>query len=128
MAHNISLGEYKIVSLIEGNPPTSWTVTPEGDNTYRLMLSGKYFYTGVVDDKVLASIDSGKDLEWRATYREQQDAYTIEPADDQDNGWTVTDDFEVHSLIVIKKIEALDTMHPRFLSSQLFKFVPVHAD
>jgi hypothetical protein len=37
---------------------------------------GGYRFTGVIDDKVAASINPELKVEWIATYHEFQDAYT----------------------------------------------------
>ncbi|KAF8552816.1 hypothetical protein OG21DRAFT_1510988, partial [Imleria badia] len=144
MAHNITPGTHKIVSLIDGNPPTSvnltrpgwqtvyldgpvttWVVRPEGKNTYRFSVGG-YPYTGVIDDKVTATIHAEQNVEWRATYREVQKAYTIEPVDGNGKGWTVTDDSSHwHAPVKLDLIIILPMEPPRFPPRQLFRFEKV---
>ncbi|KAN0078220.1 hypothetical protein V8E55_010277 [Tylopilus felleus] len=94
MAPNLTPGTWKIVSLIEGNPPTSvnltrpawqnvylngpvttWTIRQEGEKAYRLGLGG-YPFTGAINDRVIATAHEHQGFEWRATYRKLQDAYT----------------------------------------------------
>ena len=50
-------------------------IREEGKKTYRLSLGG-YPYTGARHNKVTATVHAEQNLEWRATYRELQDAYT----------------------------------------------------
>jgi hypothetical protein len=47
----------------------------KGHCTYQLRVGG-YPYTGIADDKVIASTHAKQNVEWCATYREFQDAYT----------------------------------------------------
>ncbi|KAF8130560.1 hypothetical protein EV363DRAFT_1332237 [Boletus edulis] len=143
MAPNLVPGSFQIVSLIEGNPPTSvnltkpagqsvylkgpvtnWKVKKESDNTWHLTLGG-YPYTGVVKDKVTATINDDKNVKWIATYREFQDGYTIQPADKPSSGWTVHSDSEDGSPVEIKTIIEFKSLPPKYLTSQLFRFVPV---
>ncbi|KAN0078217.1 hypothetical protein V8E55_010274, partial [Tylopilus felleus] len=142
MAPNLTPGTWKIVSLLEGNPPTSvnlilpgwqsvylngpvttWAIREEGKKTYRLSLGG-YPFTGVIEDKVTATIHVEQNLEWRATYRKLQDAYTIEPINGNGKGWTVPFDAdpESHAVIELKLIIMQPSEPPRFSTAQLFRF------
>ncbi|KAI9569982.1 hypothetical protein HD554DRAFT_2037680 [Boletus coccyginus] len=106
MAPNLTSGNFRIVSLEEGNPPagvnftlpglqsvylgapvTKWVVRKDGPDTYRFQVGG-YGFTGVGGDRVIASIHPEHGVEWIATYRKHQDAYTISPADNTHHGWT----------------------------------------
>ncbi|KAN0078229.1 hypothetical protein V8E55_010286 [Tylopilus felleus] len=138
MAPNLIHGSFQIISLTEGNPPTSvnhtkpadqsvylrgpWEVKQEGDKSYRLSL-GAYPYTGILDNKVTATTHAHQNVEWHATYREHQDAYTIAPLKDQSKGWTVHTDSGENSLVEISKIVELQSDPPMYLTSQLFQFV-----
>ncbi|KAF8452117.1 hypothetical protein L210DRAFT_3638659 [Boletus edulis BED1] len=139
MAPNLTSGTFSIVSLIDGNPPVGvnftrpagqsvylnapWAVEQEGDNTYRLSVGG-YRYTGVVDNRVTASIFPEKNVEWIATYRERQDAYTISPINDDIVGWTVAYD-DPNSKVTLRVIVAAGPWPPLFLPPQLFRFEEV---
>ncbi|KAF9899128.1 hypothetical protein EC991_009527, partial [Linnemannia zychae] len=109
-APNLIPGVFKIKSLTEGNTPVgvnyvlpgfqtvynngpvnSWVVRKEGDKSYRLSVGG-YPYTGIEDNKLAATVHNEHNVEWLATYREYQDAYTIEPADSPYKGWTASSD------------------------------------
>jgi len=52
---------------------------PYGSFSSPSRIVGGYPYTGIADDKVIASTHAKQNVEWCATYREFQDAYTIEP-------------------------------------------------
>ncbi|KAF8553058.1 hypothetical protein OG21DRAFT_1510700 [Imleria badia] len=146
MASNITPGPHRIISEIVGNPPTgiglilpafqfvrlngtqtTWHVRPVGDKTYLLSLGG-YAFTGVEDDRVIASVHPQQNLEWIATYREQQKAYTIEPVNNRNYGWTVADPSNDHSEIIIERIKVYYTHQPWAIydAGQLFKVEPVH--
>ncbi|KAG6372630.1 hypothetical protein JVT61DRAFT_7380 [Boletus reticuloceps] len=139
MAPNLTSGTFRVVSLIEGNPPasvnltrpafqsvylngpvTTWAVEQEGDNTYRLSVGG-YPYTGVLDNKVTASIHPEQNVEWIATYREREDAYTISPINDDIKGWTVGYD-DPKSKIALRIIIVRHSFPPQYLTTQLFRF------
>ncbi|KAN0078219.1 hypothetical protein V8E55_010276 [Tylopilus felleus] len=145
MAPNLRPGTCKIVSLLEGNPPTSvnltlpawqsvylngpvttWTIREEGEKTYRLSLGG-YPFTGAIHNKVTATVHAEQNLEWRATYRERQDAYTIEPIRGNGKGWTVPFDAdpESNAVIELRIIIMQPSEPPRFLPGQLFRFEPM---
>jgi hypothetical protein len=145
MALNLTPGVFKIVSLIEGKPPVgvnltlqglqnvylnapvrTWVARKDGHNTYRLSVGG-YPYTGIEDDKVVASIHAEQNVEWRATYQVLQEAYTITPVDDASKGWTVPHGSapDSHAVIEIKLIIVQTSEPPRFSTAQLFRFEPV---
>ncbi|KAG0282287.1 hypothetical protein BGZ97_009047, partial [Linnemannia gamsii] len=107
-APNLTPGEFRIESVIEGNPPlavdltktsfqtvylngplTTWVVRKDGDTSYSLSV-GRYPYTGIVDDKLTASVRAEQSVEWLVKYKELQDAYTIEPANAPGKGWTAS--------------------------------------
>ncbi|KAN0078198.1 hypothetical protein V8E55_010255 [Tylopilus felleus] len=116
MAPNLRPGACRIVSILEGNPPTGvnftrpasqnvylngpWNIKEEGEKTYRLSLGG-YPYTGARNNKVTATLHPQQNLEWRATYHEFQDAYTIEPIHGDGKGWTVPFDADPESNAVV---------------------------
>ncbi|KAG6372631.1 hypothetical protein JVT61DRAFT_7381 [Boletus reticuloceps] len=141
MAPNLTSGTFRVVSLIDdGNPPlgvnftfpafqsvylngplTTWAVEQEDDNTYRLSVGG-YRYTGVVANKVTASTHPEQNVEWIATYRERQDAYTISPVNDEANGWTVSHPDDAKSRITLRIMVVIPSLPPQHLISQLFRF------
>ncbi|KAF8127209.1 hypothetical protein EV363DRAFT_1346178 [Boletus edulis] len=141
MAPNLTSGTFNIVSLLDGNPAsinltlpgfqfvylngpvTTWVIEQEGDNTYRLRVGG-YPYTGIIDKKVTASIFPEQNVEWIATYRELQDAYTISPINDTIMGWTVAHD-DPNSKITLQHIGSTKSIPPRFFPDQLFRFEEV---
>jgi hypothetical protein len=145
MAPNLTPGVFKIVSLMEGNPPVgvnltlpglqtvyinapvrTWVVRKEGKSTYRLSVGG-YPYTGIGGDKVIASIHAEQNVEWRATYQVRQDAYTITSVDNTSRGWTVPFDSapDSHAVIEIKLIIVQPSEPPNFSTAQLFRFEPI---
>ncbi|KAI9458980.1 hypothetical protein HD554DRAFT_2177146 [Boletus coccyginus] len=126
MAPNLTSGDYKIVTLLEtnplagisltgpdfqdvyvGGPVTKWVVEQDGNNTYRFHIGG-YASTGIIDDNVAVSTNPKQDVEWIATYREYQNAYTIEPADNIGKGWTTPFDSEASSDPVVSLFKSLD--------------------
>ncbi|KAG6373567.1 hypothetical protein JVT61DRAFT_6214 [Boletus reticuloceps] len=155
MAPNLTSGTFKIVSLIDGNPPasinltlpgfqsvylngpvTTWVIKREGDKSYRLSLGG-YPYTGVIDNNVTASIHEQQNVEWIATYRRLQDAYTISPIDDKIMGWTVANDdpnSKVLDSLLLATLTSVagcaeDRYNPAFLSPAVRNYpaVPLRA-
>ncbi|KAF8130806.1 hypothetical protein EV363DRAFT_1166403 [Boletus edulis] len=151
MAPNLTSGKFRVISLIDdsdGNPldPVGVNLTcpafqsvhlngrvttvrqflQEGDNTYRLSVGG-YPYTGVIDNNVTASTHAEQNVEWIATYREFQDAYTISPIDDKFVAWTANDDTEVFmSQITLRPIIFVPVFPPKFIPAQLFRFEAVN--
>ncbi|KAF8452033.1 hypothetical protein L210DRAFT_3755280 [Boletus edulis BED1] len=143
MAPNLTSGTFRVVSLIDdSNPPvginfirptvqsvylnarvTTWAVGQEGDNTYRLSVGG-YPYTGVAVNSVIASLHPEQDMEWIATYRERQDAYTISPIKNAIVGWTVAND-DPNSKITLRPIISGRSLPPHFVPTQLFRFEAV---
>lgn len=140
----INNGQFRIVSHTEGRPPTgvnytkpawqtvrlnqpiqSWSIKRVGDHAYRLSIGG-YRYTGVLDSAVTASVHPEHDMEFYATYREAQDGYTIELADDRSKGWTVAPDSSTDSGVQIRQIIETSSLPPQFLTTQLFSFEPIH--
>ncbi|KAF8425398.1 hypothetical protein L210DRAFT_3509297 [Boletus edulis BED1] len=141
MAPNLTSGKFRVVSLINNsNPPvgvnltrpafqsvhlngrvTTWAVEQEGDNTYRLSVGG-YPYTGVVVNRVTASIHPEQNVEWIATYRRFQDAYTISAVNDESNGWTVSHPNEANSRIALRLLVIGISEPPHHLTSQLYRF------
>ncbi|KAF8452115.1 hypothetical protein L210DRAFT_871734, partial [Boletus edulis BED1] len=105
-----------------------WAVEQEGDNTYRLSVGG-YRYTGVVDNRVTASIFPEQNVEWIATYRRLQDAYTISPVNDVILGWTIAYDDPnskvLMSQITLRQIRSGRSNPPTFVPPQLFRFEEV---
>ncbi|KAG6373568.1 hypothetical protein JVT61DRAFT_6216 [Boletus reticuloceps] len=100
---------------------TTWAVEQEGDNAYRLSVGG-YRYTGVVDNNVTASTHPEQNVEWIATYREREDAYTISPINDDIKGWTVSHPNDANSRIALRIIIVRPSFPPQYLTSQLFRF------
>ncbi|KAI9569983.1 hypothetical protein HD554DRAFT_2086122 [Boletus coccyginus] len=145
MAPNLTSGSFRIVSLVDGNPlasvnltrpgvqnvilggpVTNWVVNRDSVNTYRFRVGG-YRYTGVNGDNVIASVHPEQGVEWVATYREHQDAYTISPAYHKHHGWTATgDDDDSSREIEIRILIELPALPPRYLTSQLFRFVRIY--
>jgi hypothetical protein len=146
MAPNLTSGVFNIVSLMEGNPPAgvnltrpagqnvylnapvrTWKVEDEGRNTYRLSLLGKYRYTGIVGNNVMASSNPENNVAWHAIYQERQDAYTITPVHDTSQGWTAPHGPEAdpRAWIELELIIVQPSHPPSFRTSQLFRFVPV---
>ena len=69
-------GSFSSSSRMQGSPHRlQWVARKEGPDTYRLSVGG-YHYTGIIDKTVTASIHQDHNVEWRATYRKHQDAYT----------------------------------------------------
>jgi len=145
MAPNLRPGACRIVSILEGNPPTgvnftrpasqnvylngpvtTWNIKEEGEKTYRLSLGG-YPYTGARNNKVTATLHPQQNLEWRATYHEFQDAYTIEPIHGDGKGWTVPFDAdpESNAVIELRILIMQPSFPPRILPGQLFRFEPM---
>ncbi|KAG0214345.1 hypothetical protein BGX28_002162 [Mortierella sp. GBA30] len=138
---NLSPGKFNIVSSVQGNPPLgvdamfaafkdvyinaplTTCVVAEDQNAYRISVA-VYQYLGVVDDKLVATIDERQNLKWVATYREQQDAYTIEPAGDPSKGITVDNDAP-NAQVSLKPIITLPDEITSYSPSQLWRFVPV---
>ncbi|KAF8130662.1 hypothetical protein EV363DRAFT_1166338 [Boletus edulis] len=148
MAPNLTPGTFKIVSLIDGNPPasvnltapgfqpvylngpvTTWAISREGEKSYRLSV-GAYPFTGVIDNNVTASIHAEQNVEWIATYREFHDAYTISPVNDDILGWTVaydeTNSKVLMSQITLRPIISTKSIPPQFIPTQLFRFEAVN--
>jgi len=146
MPDNLTSGNFKIVSLIEGNPPASvgppyiglqfvhlngvdkiWRVVKDGEKAYLLAIDG-YRSTLATGDKVAASIEPGQNVQWIATYRDHRDAYTIEPVNGGDKVWTVPfgSDGDSKAVIEITGIISPQDAGDGILFSiyQLFKFVP----
>ncbi|KIM62436.1 hypothetical protein SCLCIDRAFT_24972 [Scleroderma citrinum Foug A] len=65
-------------------------------------------------------------MEFYATYREAQDGYIIELADDWSKGWTVAPDSSTNSGVQIRPIIETSSLPPQFLTTQLFSFEPIH--
>ncbi|KAF8120452.1 hypothetical protein EV363DRAFT_1189684 [Boletus edulis] len=120
-------GRVTTVRQTQGSPHCLyWVVEQEGDNTYRLSVGG-YPYTGVIDNNVTASTHAEQNVEWIATYREFQDAYTISPIDDKFVAWTANDDTEVFmSQITLRPIIFVPVFPPKFIPAQLFRFEAVN--
>jgi len=135
-----SSGTSRIVSLIEGNPlasinPTdplslivrlnepvqNWTLDQKGNYLYYFGVGG-YPFSGIADGKVIASTDFAKNVTWHVTYSKDQDAYTIEVANDPSKGWTVPADLSANPEIEIKPIVVIKSDPPQYLPSQLFRF------
>ncbi|KAI9459013.1 hypothetical protein HD554DRAFT_2177189 [Boletus coccyginus] len=145
MPANLASGRFKIVSLTEGERPTSVNYTEPGSQIVRLgqpvnvwevnlaadsggilrLSIGGYRYSGVIDDKVTASINPEVNVQWFATYRENHDAYTISPLEDTSKGWTVPPILSIHPEIEIGSLIPTTSLSPQFPPSQLYKFVPV---
>ncbi|KAF8552818.1 hypothetical protein OG21DRAFT_1330608 [Imleria badia] len=119
---NLTLPGLQTVYL--NGPVTTWVVRPEGKNTYRLSV-GRYPYTGVIDDKVTASIHTEQNVEWRATFQVRQQAYIIEPVNSDGRGWTVADHESANSEIVLRLIIMQPSEPPNFSTGQLFRFEKV---
>ncbi|KAF8418924.1 hypothetical protein L210DRAFT_3578115 [Boletus edulis BED1] len=141
MAPNLTSGTFNIISLLHGNPAsinltypgfqsvylngpvTTWVIEREGEKSYRLSVGG-YAFTGVIDNNVTASIFPEQNVEWIATYREFQDAYTISPINDIIMGWSVAHD-DPNSKITLHPIASTKSIPPRFFPHQLFRFEEV---
>ncbi|KAH0826118.1 hypothetical protein J3R83DRAFT_11622 [Lanmaoa asiatica] len=140
MTVNLNTGNFKIISLTEGNPPIGidytkpafqnvrpggpvqqWAFRKVGPKKYRLSIGG-YRFTGVHHDKVTASINHEDDVEWEFIYRKHQQAYTIALAADPQRGWTIVP--EGHE-IAIRPIIETHSLPPRFVPTQLFRFEPM---
>ena len=52
-----------------------WKFEKVGDHRYRLSVAG-YPHTGVLEDKVIASLDPKHETEWDIVRHEYQNAYT----------------------------------------------------
>jgi len=116
---NPALSFSQIVRLNE--PVKRWQFTlKKPDLIYHIQLIG-YAATGVADLKVIASTDYGQDVFWRFTHRKDQNAYTIEPLDDQSVGWTISPNSEGNLAIEIKPIVPTTSDPPQFSPSQLFQ-------
>ncbi|KAF8130798.1 hypothetical protein EV363DRAFT_221500 [Boletus edulis] len=143
MAPNLTPGTFKIVSLIDGNPPasvnltdpgfqsvylngpvTTWVISRESEKSYRLSVGG-YPFTGVIDNNVTASIHPEQNVGWIATYREFNDAYTISPVNDDILGWTVVYD-DPNSKITLQPIASTKSIPPQFFPTQLFRFEAIN--
>jgi len=139
-APSLTSGKFKIMSLTEGNPPLSinlilpsyqdvylngpvktWNVRSEGNDVYLLSVGG-YPFTGIVDGVVIASIHPEQNVKWRVTYREANDAYTIEPADSVGSGFTVDHIGGGNPRIIITPIMSTKSLPPRYFPTQLFRF------
>ncbi|KAF8130671.1 hypothetical protein EV363DRAFT_1332949 [Boletus edulis] len=141
MAPNLTSGKFRVVSLInDSNPPvgvnltrpafqsvhlngrvTTWAIEQEGDNTYRLSVGG-YRYTGVIDNRVTASIHPEQNVEWIATYVKHEDAYTISAVNDESNGWTVSHPNEANSRIALRPLIIGHSFPPHYSPAQLYRF------
>ncbi|KIM62449.1 hypothetical protein SCLCIDRAFT_24978 [Scleroderma citrinum Foug A] len=137
-------GQYRIVSLAKGRPPTgvspirsasqsirlnqpiqSWTVKQVGNHVYRLSISG-YPFTGVLDNTVTASVHAEQDMKFHVTHRGAQGGYTIELANDHNKGWTIASQSSTDSEVQIKPITESHSVPPWVVPTQLFRFEPVH--
>ncbi|KAF8552817.1 hypothetical protein OG21DRAFT_1330421 [Imleria badia] len=93
MAAELTHGRYRIISLTEGERPTSINLTKPGSQLVRLggpvdvwtikkesrtftLSIGGYAYTRIIDDKVTVTIHPEENVEWIATRRELHNAYT----------------------------------------------------
>ena len=100
----VSIQNARLTSLLQ------WKFTMSEAHTYQFTIDG-YPYIGVLDDKVIATVDRGQSAGWTIVH-EDQDAYTyaalafprrfsvllicslfsIRLAKDPSQGWTVADD------------------------------------
>jgi hypothetical protein len=134
MTANLAPGTYRVISLTDGNPPLGINLTKPGiqfilvngpvqqwvirksDDDKLLLSIGGYPYTGVIDNKVAASINFVDEMAWEITYREVQEAYTLARVDDPSVGWTVTG-----TQVAIQTIKETASIPPQYATSQLFR-------
>jgi len=145
----LGTGGYKIVSLTEGNPTANieawyfspgvdpdfqhlqvsiwrdgtdiqiWGLSQQGDEQIFQFRIGKYPWTGVLKEKVIATdIEAKLDLKWHVTYRPAHDAYTIELNEDRSKGWTVTEEAPSN-----KRVVKIRSIAEELSPTQLFRFV-----
>lgn len=140
-APNLVSGAFKIKSASEGNPSVTinltrpgwqsvylngpvktWIVRKEGETSY-ILSAGGYRYTGIGNDEVIATIYREENVEWVVTYRQPQDAYTIEPMDARGKGWTMSSDTP-NARVSVQQIIVQPNEPSQYSSSQLWRFEP----
>jgi len=138
MTDILDSGSFKIISLAHENSPIgvdltklptqivrvngpaqNWEFHKVAPHRYRLSIGG-YRFTGVRDDKVIASINPEHEAEWEVTHQEHRNAYTIALASEHHLGWTVPINLAEGHQVELKPIRETRSIPPQFSPIQLF--------
>ncbi|KAH7924148.1 hypothetical protein BV22DRAFT_531734 [Leucogyrophana mollusca] len=119
-----SLLPKRIVVIPQSIKPSRWIVEALPNGRYILKNGGAP--TAETDNLVFAFLRDEKKEEWKITYRENHDAYTIEKGSGE-SGWVIPDvkpetQVAVHPLISTKSIP------PQFPHTELWKIMPLLDD
>ncbi|KAI9241079.1 MAG: hypothetical protein BYD32DRAFT_93447 [Podila humilis] len=97
---------------------TNWKIVKVEGEKYKFSV-GDYDYVGVLDGKVIASINQEEGEEW-IVRDAGRNLYTISPASAHDNGWTVCLKSGKQE-VAIRPIVVVPTDPPRVQYNQLWR-------